>query len=423
MPLQINNNKGEIVIDPYKCKERFEKWNRKIRGVNSFNQNLIVNYVEDMSKGINIAPGSKKGSRSYEHLLTLKERMGVITRFLEERLDNKNLSDLKEEEIHELFNEMRSGKIKKKTGKPYKSTGDYVKVFRAFWHWYMRVKKKKGGKIPDICVDLDGNYGKKPPFVFFTFDDVKKMANMVKLKYKALILFLFDTGIRAPTEMMNVKVKDLVWLEKQRIFQLNIREETSKTFGRKIKLMLCSSILKDFIEYKKLQYEDFIFQVSPRVVNQYFKKLGKQVIGEKTTSAGKSGLELTMYDFRHCSACYWLPRYKSEAALKYRFGWKKSDMIHYYTDFLGMKDTIDEDDMYVDVSKTELEKELDTEKKQREILSERLEHMEKQLAQINNKFLLENIKPRVEKANDEELIELVRKIKENGLAKELKGML
>jgi len=33
-------------------------------------------------------------------------------------------------------------------------------------------------------------------------------------------------------------------------------------------------------------------------------------------------------------------------------------MIHYYTEFLGMKDTITEEDMYIDITKTDLEKEV-----------------------------------------------------------------
>ena len=65
-----------------------------------------------------------------------------------------------------------------------------------------------------------------------------------------------------------------------------------------------------------------------------------------------------MLDFRHASCCFWLSIYKSENALKYKFGWKKSDKIHYYSEFLGMKDTINEDDLYIDVTKTELEKEI-----------------------------------------------------------------
>lgn len=33
-------------------------------------------------------------------------------------------------------------------------------------------------------------------------------------------------------------------------------------------------------------------------------------------------------------------------------------MIHYYSEFLGMKDTITEEDMLIDITKTEIEKRL-----------------------------------------------------------------
>ena len=86
-----------------------------------------------------------------------------------------------------------------------------------------------------------------------------------------------------------------------------------------------------------------------------------------------------MYDFRHCSCCYWLPRYKSESALKFRFGWKKSDKIHYYSEMLGMKDTICEDDMLVDITKTELENRLQKSESEKEIMKERMDQMENQM--------------------------------------------
>ena len=89
-----------------------------------------------------------------------------------------------------------------------------------------------------------------------------------------------------------------------------------------------------------------------------------------------------MYDFRHCSCCYWLPRYKSESALKYRFGWKRSDKIHYYSGMLGMKDTINEDDMLVDLTKTEIEKRLVRSENEKDILQDRLEMLEKQMSVI-----------------------------------------
>jgi hypothetical protein len=89
-----------------------------------------------------------------------------------------------------------------------------------------------------------------------------------------------------------------------------------------------------------------------------------------------------MYDFRHNSACYWLPRYKSESALKYRFGWKGSNFIHYYTEFLGMKDTISEEDLMIDTTKTEIEQKLEKERKEKDLMQERIDQMEDQMQKI-----------------------------------------
>ncbi len=85
-----------------------------------------------------------------------------------------------------------------------------------------------------------------------------------------------------------------------------------------------------------------------------------------------------MYDFRHISCCYWLPRYKSESALKYRFGWKKSDKIHYYSEMLGMRDTISEEDLLVDITKTEIEKRLSKAENENELLREEMDELREQ---------------------------------------------
>jgi len=105
-------------------------------------------------------------------------------------------------------------------------------------------------------------------------------------------------------------------------------------------------------------------------------------LGEGVSEAGELYSRLSMYDFRHCSCCYWLPRYKSESALKYRFGWKKSDKIHYYSELLGMKDTISEEDLLVDVTKTEIEKRLSKAEQEAEFLREDNEHMKIKMKQI-----------------------------------------
>ncbi len=269
---------------------------------------------------------------------------------------------------------MRKGEIRKQNGTIYQSTGDFVKIFKAFWHWWMKINRKQDKEIKDITLDLDMRTD-KPRWVYLTEDQIKKLCNNCTFKYKVLIMFLFDTGIRAPTELMNVKVSDFY----NDFKELNIREEVSKTFGRKIKLMICSPLIKEFIESEKLGQEDYLFQISPPSVNQYLKRLAKKILGNKESLAGQKYSELTMYDFRHCSCCYWLPRYKSESALKFRFGWKKSDKIHYYSEMLGMRDTITEDDMLLDITKTELENRLQKSEREKEIIQERMDSMEAQM--------------------------------------------
>ena len=80
-------------------------------------------------------------------------------------------------------------------------------------------------------------------------------------------MFLLDSGIRSPTELINVKISGLY----NNCKELHIREEISKTFCRRIKLMLCSDLLKDYIAHKNLKNDDYLFKINPVIVNQYLK--------------------------------------------------------------------------------------------------------------------------------------------------------
>ncbi len=153
-------------------------------------------------------------------------------------------------------------------------------------------------------------------------------------------------------------------------------------------------MLRDFIRMKKLQEDDYLFPICPPVVNRYLRRLATRLLGEKQSLAGTKYSRLTMYDFRHSSACYWLPRYKSESALKYRFGWKKSEMIHYYTEFLGMRDTITEDDLHVGMERTEIERRLERSERDRSLLQEQVHSMQRQMDKI-----LQVVKALVEKVD------------------------
>jgi len=367
--------------DPYKHEQRYFEWKESVKeGIQNLsraNSELITTYVTDMEKGINVSASSVKGSRSYARLNTLRGRLMFFANKFKELYDIDDITKIKEDQLVEFFSDMQKGKIKKTNGKIFMSISTYTKIYKSFWHWWMKVNRKKGINIQDITIDIDIRED-KPSWVYLTEEQVKRLCENAKHEYRVLITFLFDSGIRAPSELMNIKVSDLYNDYKE----LNIRDEISKTFGRRIKLMICSNLLKEYVESKKLTKEDYIFQTRPFVINKYLRRLAEKLFGDKKSPAGQKYSELTMYDFRHISTCYWLPRYKSESALKFRFGWKKSDKIHYYSEMLGMRDTITEDDLLIDVTKTEIEKRLTKSENEKTMLQERVQLLEGQMKEI-----------------------------------------
>jgi len=370
-------------LDPYKHKERYTKWKEKveevgyIKGISIENSDLILRYIFDMEIGINVSAKTAKGARSYSRLNSIKQGMIFLSKKFDEIYAIRDITNLTEDIVVSFFAKVRSGEIRKRNGGVYKSAADMVNIFKAFWHWYQKVSRKKGVDIDDITVDLDTSV-EKPKWVYLDEEKIKKLCGNAKYKYKVLIMFLYDSGIRSPTELMNIKVSDLY----NDCKELNIRDEISKTFGRKIKLMFSVDLVRGYIKEMKLEKNDKLFAICPPVVNRYLKRLAHRLFGDEVSEAGEKYSNLTMYDFRHCSCCYWLPRYKSESALKFRFGWKKSDKIHYYSEMLGMRDTIQEDDMLVDVTKTEIEKQLLASENEKNIMQERMMVMEKQLFNI-----------------------------------------
>jgi integrase len=336
-----------VRVDPHNSQEEYRRWKERnaagIAGLSPENDQCVRRFLEDMERGMNIARGTRKGGRGYYRLGTLHTKLVWIARRLQDRSAVTVLTSVSEEELHALFGAMRSGELCTRSGRPYRSTGDYIKVFKTFWHWHMRVERKQGNNaIPDICIDLDDST-EKPPWVYLTEDDVRSLCRHAKFSYHALLLFLFDSGIRSPTELVNIRVDDL----SADCTTLRIRNEVSKTFGRTINLLLCGDTLRAHIQEGQLGPTDYVFPICPAVANRYLQRLAKKVLGTAPTPGGAPYDALTLYDLRHAAACYWLPRYKSELALKYRFGWKQSTMIHYYTEFLGMTDTITANDLNI----------------------------------------------------------------------------
>lgn len=368
-------------IDPYKHEQRWLRWKQEqgfaLPDLSDASAAIIRRFLLDMELGLNVSRSSNRGPRSFIRLNTLRVRIPALARKLRDELGVDLITEVTEEQVHTLINDMRTGVLRRADGEVYRAAADYVKDLRTFWHWFMEKERRESRTVPDIMYYLDARKD-KPRWVYLTEDQVKRLCDEAKYDYRVLMLFLLDSGIRSPGELMNVRVCDF----SDDFRRLNIREEVSKTFGRRINLMLCPTVMRDFIRARGFGGSDPVFRVTPQQVNKYLRRLGERVLGTEPTLAGEAPSKLSMYDFRHISACYWAVRYKSEAALKYRFGWTKTERIRYYTEFLGMADTIGEDDVLLEVEKTAVERRVTQTEKENELLRERLNAMQRQMELI-----------------------------------------
>lgn len=364
---------------------RWQNWreahlNEKIEGISETSSDIIMSYLTEMSVGINISSKNCKGPRSPRRLNDLKDRLIIFSKWLNERYGMNNIGAVTEAQLFLLFHDLKNGIIKTQRGEAYKSLDTLAKAFKAFWHWWMKANRKKNIIIEDITQDLDARC-EKPDWVYLSEEQCFQLAESASFEYRVLIHFLLDTGLRPPLELLPLKVSDVS--EENGVINLNIRIHKKGSFSRKIKLINSGKLLKEYIKATKKKPNDFLFQINPDVVNRNLKKLALKLFGDEITLAGHKISQLTMYDLRHNACCYWIKRYPSESGIKYRFGWKKSDKIHYYSELLGMQDTITEGDILLDITKTELENKMKKVEQENLLLKEKIENMNEWLKQID----------------------------------------
>lgn len=206
---------------------------KRIPGISAANSKIILQYIHDMEFGLNVGKSSKKGGRSYNRLYNLQQRLVFLTKKFEKHYGVKGLTKLEEQDLHKFFTGMRKGDIRRLDGKIYQDPAYYVKVVKAFWHWWQKVNRKKGIHLYDITCDLDTSKN-KPKWVYLTEEEVKKLHDKAIYYYKVLIMFLYDTGVRAPSELRNIKVSDL----HNDCKELMIRDEIKELMKKNLKCKL-----------------------------------------------------------------------------------------------------------------------------------------------------------------------------------------
>lgn len=335
-----------------------------VERLSKINSSLIIEYLEDMETGNNTAKGSKKGKRSYAQLLKLKGYMIILI----SKLQSRGITDIRkttDKEITKLFSDMEAGILRKQNGEKYGDISTGVKVFKAFWHWHIKVNRKKGIAISDITEDLSSSPTVEAKFVYITKEQLDEMMPYFDKKEQTILMFVFDSLIRAPTELSSLRVKDIY--EEDGEVCVNIPNDISKVRGRNFNLLSSGKAVIEYIQENKLKPDDYLFSYSNEYLNFKMQKVASQLWEDKVShpKAGEKYNKITLYDLRHSGVIHLRimakdnPQDVSLDAIRERGGWTDFKMLNYYSRFIGIDGKISKVGIMTKKERNKLESEVE----------------------------------------------------------------
>ncbi len=313
------------------------------------NAELVRKFVEDCTIGMKMR--KKVGKR---RLMRYVWDLFLFAEFFE----NREFDKLTEDDFKQLYIALDSNKIKRDDGKPYaiQSKIDFVKTVKKFFKWLLgdneTFKQRVGWMIP--------SFGKlKDPPAALKREDIELLANNCKLRLKALLWFLFDSGVR-PEEYCNVRLKHII-REKEKDY-LKVRIEFSKTLPRTITIPMASPYVIQWLEQhpEKDNPEALLFPTTYRALQKFLEEIGEANINRSITP-------LLM---RHSSITYYARMLKNPYKLNYRYGWATaSRMAQQYIDREGLGEEETAEIIKID-EVSQLKKEIELMKEHNEIRKE-----------------------------------------------------
>ena len=226
----------------------------------------------------------------------------------------------KRKDIEIFINDLNRDKFTKLNGAKYtgSSKADIKKFLRQFYKWFKGDNEFYPKEVSWIKSRIRKDEQPKEKPVLSIKDITKFSGSFDNIKYKTLVLMLFDSGFRIQ-EMMSVKKKDLTFEKysgEEKCFWVMCNE--SKTLTRKVPVPLFTEDIQMFVNssgYKSLRQDDFIFPQNYDSIRLSFRAKSLKLF-EKI---------ITPHALRHSSATYYSNEYDGNMNLiASRYGWSFS---------------------------------------------------------------------------------------------------
>jgi len=286
------------------------------------NKELILKFIRDCQLGKTLRNRQKKSigvARCLKYIHILKK----VSTWL-----NKPFDEVAQKDMEALIESLESdrytsdligknGKVIKRKKLAHSTKLDYKKAIRKFYKWLLG----NNDHFPEL-VDWIDTYDIPREVSALTRDEVERLADASKIRDKAIIMLLFDSGARAE-EFLNIKISDLT----KRDDTYKVRIVHSKTKPRTIHLPIGSKYLDLWLqEYTDRNDQSYLFPITYEGLRMMLHRVGKKVLNKRVTP----------HILRHTSATYYA-NLLNHQQLCYRYGWSMaSDMPNRYIDREGI---------------------------------------------------------------------------------------
>ena len=335
------------------------------------NKELILRFIRDCRLGKTIKNRQKKSigvARCLKYIHILKRISGWLNAPF-----NKITQEQMEQLIENLENDSytselvgKNGKIIKRKKLAHSTKLDYKKTIRKFYKWLFGNNKN----YPEL-VDWIDTYDIPKEIPALKREEIERLADASKIRDKAIIMFLFDSGARVE-ELLNIRISDLSKADD--IYKVRIA--FSKTKPRTIHLPLCSKYIEMWLSHQKRQNDqEYLFPLTYEALRRMLHRVGKKVLNKRVYP----------HLMRHSSATYYA-NLLNHHQLCYRYGWSMaSKMPNRYLDREGIFE-----ENVADIVKTnevsKFEKDNKNLSEQLSIMKQTNEEIQKQLSDLKSKY-------------------------------------
>jgi len=321
-----NANTEKIEIHLVKSYDSRLKGLKNNKEIISENRDLIIEFLNDAELGKTNPHKAKKkvGEKRLTKYISLLSRVSewfnkpfreVTLKDMEKLVINLEKGHYKKMKVTPVWKDgkvisMRDDSSKETYSK--NSVLDFKKGIKKFFRWLLKDDLQKFNELTSWIE----TYEELTEVPALSREEVEKMANASDTKYKAIIMFLFDSGTRIE-EALNIRIGDVSkkTLENTNTVSYYIRIKHSKTKPRTIHLPMCLQALDAWISIHpdKDNLNAQLFPISYNSVAKFLGEIGKKVLKKNVYP----------HLLRHSSATYYCNKL-SQYQLCYRYGWSMS---------------------------------------------------------------------------------------------------